>query len=127
KVAGLARELVPALADECRREGLVFVGHLPAEMSVAEASNAGQRGIEHLDGVLAALSGRADRRESWWRRLLVKLHVEDPDNYQLAIHREILAGASPRGTRADSLYALLARNGTWQEPTLSELRDLHRV
>jgi imidazolonepropionase-like amidohydrolase len=132
KVAGLPRELVPALADECRRQGLVFVGHLPTDLSVAEASQAGQRGIEHLDGVLLSLSSRAvelrerERRlDSWWMRLLVRFHLKDADRSRLELHREILASASR--VRAESLYALLIRNRTWQEPTLTELRDLHRV
>lgn len=132
KVAGLRRELVPALADECRRQGLVFVGHLPADMSLAEASQAGQRGVEHLEGALlslsskeAALRKRERRQDSWWMRWLIRLHLVDPDRSRLDVHRDILATAS--AARADSLYALLARRQTWQEPTLSELRDLHRV
>ncbi|HEV8149923.1 MAG TPA: amidohydrolase family protein [Gemmatimonadales bacterium] len=132
KVADLPRELVPALADECRRQGLVFVGHLPTDMSVTEASQAGQRGIEHLDGVLLSLSSQAvelrereRQQDSWWMRLLVRFHLKDADRSRLELHREILASASQ--VQAERLYSLLVRNQTWQEPTLSELRDLHRV
>jgi hypothetical protein len=41
------------------------------------------------------------------------------------VRRDLLATASP--VRAESLYALLVREHTWQVPTLSELRDLYRV
>jgi hypothetical protein len=131
KVTGLPASLVPALADACRREGLSFVGHLPADMSLAAASRAGMRSVEHLDGALFALSEREaellkrERDPGWWTLLLRRLHLVDPDRDRLELHRALLASTS--AVRAESLYALLRRNQTWQVPTLSELRDLHRV
>lgn len=132
KVVGLPASLVPAVVDESRRQGLGVVGHLPEGMSLAEASRAGMRSVEHLDGALFAISDReAELRKreravtGWWTRVLTRLHLADPDALRLGIHRALLASSDT--ARAESLYTLLRRNQTWQVPTLSELRDLHRV
>jgi imidazolonepropionase-like amidohydrolase len=93
------REAYFAIAGECRKRGIVFVGHVPDAIRASEASNAGQKSFEHLIGVFEGSSS-----------------VED----------ELLAG--PKGparfldtydaANEASLIALLAKNGTWQCPTL---------
>src|SRR5262247_3982711 len=52
----LSREAYFGIADEARKQGLSFVGHVPFTVSAAEASDAGQKSIEHLTGVMQALS-----------------------------------------------------------------------
>ena len=53
KVYGrLSRESFFAIADEAKSVGLPFVGHVPRALSVTEASNAGQRSVAHLTGML---------------------------------------------------------------------------
>src|SRR5579862_1119355 len=52
----LSRDAYFALADEARKQGLTFVGHVPYSISAAEASDAGQRSIEHSDGILLGAS-----------------------------------------------------------------------
>ncbi|HWP43973.1 MAG TPA: hypothetical protein VNO14_12095, partial [Blastocatellia bacterium] len=54
----LSREAFFAVAAEARREGLTIAGHVPASVSAAEASDAGQKGMEHLFGILHACSSR---------------------------------------------------------------------
>jgi hypothetical protein len=49
---GLSRSAFYAIADECKGNGIPFVGHTPASVTTAEAAAAGQRSIEHLSGVL---------------------------------------------------------------------------
>jgi imidazolonepropionase-like amidohydrolase len=90
-----------AAADEARKIGIVFAGHVPDKVRATEASNAGQKSIEHLTGVFEGCST-----------------VED----------ELMA--APRGpgrgkflstydpARAKALIALFAKNQTWQVPTL---------
>jgi hypothetical protein len=51
---GLSREILLAIGDEARRQGLPFAGHAPGPPG--EASDAGQRSIEHNTGVLMAPS-----------------------------------------------------------------------
>src|SRR5262249_49510081 len=47
----LPREAYFAIADEAKKQGLPFVGHVPVLVSVHEATRAGQKSIEHLTGV----------------------------------------------------------------------------
>jgi imidazolonepropionase-like amidohydrolase len=49
---GVPRQAYFAIADETKKQGLPFVGHVPAAMTPAEASDAGQRSIEHLSRLL---------------------------------------------------------------------------
>src|SRR5262249_36385768 len=50
----LSREAFLAIADESKKQQLAFAGHVPAAVSAAEASDAGQKSLEHLFGVLPA-------------------------------------------------------------------------
>jgi imidazolonepropionase-like amidohydrolase len=47
----LPRDAYFAIADEAKRQGLTFAGHVPSSVSPAEASDAGQKSIEHLTGI----------------------------------------------------------------------------
>ncbi|HEY6402568.1 MAG TPA: amidohydrolase family protein [Blastocatellia bacterium] len=47
----LPRDAYFAIADEAKRQGLSFAGHVPSSVSPAEASDAGQKSIEHLTGM----------------------------------------------------------------------------
>src|SRR5262249_50402347 len=47
-----------AIADESKKVGIPFAGHVPFGISTAEASDAGQRSIEHLDGVNIGCSAK---------------------------------------------------------------------
>jgi imidazolonepropionase-like amidohydrolase len=42
------RDAYFAIADEAKRQGLPFAGHVPAAVTIAEAVEAGQKSIEHL-------------------------------------------------------------------------------
>ena len=48
----LPRETYYAIADESKKNGLPFVGHVPEVLSLAEVSNAGQRSVEHSGDIL---------------------------------------------------------------------------
>src|SRR5262245_48051889 len=50
----LTRDAFFAIADETRKVGIPFAGHIPQSVTVAEASDAGQKSIEHLTGILMA-------------------------------------------------------------------------
>lgn len=56
----LPRDLYLAIAEEAKKQGIPFVGHVPIAVSAAEASNAGQKSFEHLVGVLPACSTHSD-------------------------------------------------------------------
>jgi len=60
------RDAYFAIADEAKRQGLPFAGHVPAGVTIAEAVEAGQRSIEHLANfrVFTECSGGRDYRPS---------------------------------------------------------------
>jgi imidazolonepropionase-like amidohydrolase len=97
---GLARDSYLAIADTAKARGLPFVGHVPASMTPIEASNLGQKSIEHLEFLPKTC-----------------LALFDPESR--AAHR------TPPGCDAESLDALLrrfAQNGTWLDPTIQSFR-----
>ena len=118
----LPRDAYFAIADESKKEGIPFEGHVPDSISVEEASNAGQRTIEHLTGVLNACSSR----EAELRGLAQETEGQ-PSSARFAgpKHRErqelALGTYSPE--RAEILFGELKKNQTWQCPTLTVLRS----
>src|SRR5215475_3063892 len=60
----LPREAYFGIADEARKQGLPFEGHVPLTVSAAEASDAGQKSIEHLTGVIKALETFSAKQET---------------------------------------------------------------
>jgi hypothetical protein len=56
----LSRESFFAITAEARTQALPVVGHLPYTVKAEEASDAGLRSIEHMDGILWASSNRED-------------------------------------------------------------------
>jgi imidazolonepropionase-like amidohydrolase len=95
----IPREAVFAIADEAKKQGITFVGHVPDSVRASEMSNAGQKSFEHLIGIFEGSSPLED---------------------------EFLKGGKTEGKflstydhkRAEALFALLAKNQTWQCPTL---------
>jgi imidazolonepropionase-like amidohydrolase len=121
----LPREAYFAIADEAKKQGLPFAGHVPDAVSVTEASDAGQKSIEHLTGFLTACSTREEelrkgRDEAWSKTPPGQTF---PDRASLRpLNRLMLDTFSPE--KANALYARFVRNHTWQCPTLTVLRNM---
>ena len=122
----LPRESYFAIAEEAKKLGIPFGGHVPQGVSAEEASDAGQRTFEHLTGVLAACSSRE-------KELLEAAQGDLTDI--LASGKPAFTGPRQRGLRealltsydpdkAAQLFARFKKNGTWQCPTLTVLRSL---
>ncbi|GAB3505281.1 amidohydrolase family protein [Amycolatopsis cihanbeyliensis] len=109
-----------ALAEEARRVGLPFAGHVPDRVSAWTASSTGLDCFEHLFGTFFATS----TKEGELRRRLTSVPVDPEQPWAwMALARELerqsLASHSPR--RAAAFFHHLRRNGTWQSPTLNVL------
>jgi imidazolonepropionase-like amidohydrolase len=63
----LPREAYFGIADEARKQGISFMGHVPFSVSAAEASDAGQKSIEHLTGIFLA---RSDKEKELFARFV---------------------------------------------------------
>jgi hypothetical protein len=95
----IPREAVFAIADEAGKQGISFVGHVPDSVRASEASNAGQKSFEHLIGIFEGSSPLEDQ------------FLKGPKT-----EGQFLSTYDP--ARAAALFALLAKNHTWQCPTL---------
>ena len=118
----LPREAYLAIAQESKRLGIPFAGHVPEAVSPLEASEAGQRSQEHLINILLSCSTREEelRKEriatmndpaiSGQQRML-RLGFPDPeglfDTYDQA--------------KAAALFKTFVKNSTWHAPTLALL------
>ena len=124
---GLSRDSYFAILDEAKKLELPVVGHLPNAISVREASDAGQRSLEH--GI--ALAGGSTAEGEYIKRRL------DQSAFQEALRTKdfalIPAKIARDNTmmldtfsqeRADSTYRLLAKNNTFITPTLVTQRSL---
>jgi len=112
----LPREAYFAIAAEAARQNLPLAGHVPNAVRAAEATDAGQKSIEHLTGVARGCS-RVEREVM--EEMAAAFAARDRNRYGLAESRAI---DTFDGEIAAALFARFVRNGTWQVPTLVELR-----
>jgi imidazolonepropionase-like amidohydrolase len=95
----LTADAAMAAAEEAKKQEIAFEGHVPDAVRAADLSNAGMKSFEHLIGVFEGSS---------------------------PLEGEFLKGGKSEGKflasydaeRAQKLAELLAKNGTWQCPTL---------
>ena len=105
----LSREAYFAIADEAQKQGLVFAGHVTNTVSVAEASDAGQKSQEHLLGILVGCSTRESE--------MMKAVAEKG----LAANIRALVDTYS-GEKCKALYAKFVKNGTYIAPSF--LREM---
>jgi tetratricopeptide (TPR) repeat protein len=127
----LPREAYFAIADESKKLGIPFAGHLPRSIRAIEASNAGQRSIEHLAsgglGILSACSSKEEELYKAREKADEGVSSQQPRTpAQLAAFRtfacEVLKSYDEE--KASALFALFLKNGTWQCPTLIVLKSI---
>lgn len=117
----LPREVYFALAAEARRTSLPFAGHVPVGVSAAEASDSGQRSIEHLGGVTLACSAHGDEVQRAVLRLVTERGYAAAS--ALARREEAERADDFDAARCRALVERFARNETWQVPTLTVLHN----
>jgi len=95
----IPRDAVFAIADEAQKQNIPFEGHVPDSVRASEMSNAGMHSFEHLIGIFEGSSP-----------------LEDEFLKGDKSETKFLASYDP--ARAEALAQLLAKNQTWQCPTL---------
>jgi imidazolonepropionase-like amidohydrolase len=95
----LSPEAIQAVADESRKQEIHFEGHVPDSVRAADMSNAGMYSFEHLIGIFEGSSPLEDEFLKGGKTEAKLLATYDPE-------------------RAANLAAVLAKNQTWQCPTL---------
>jgi tetratricopeptide (TPR) repeat protein len=125
----LPREAYFAIADESKKLGIPFVGHLPSSIRATEASDAGQRSIEHLSseplGILLACSSKEEELYKTREKAFEGVSQQPRTPSQLAAYRSFANKVleSYDDEKASALFALFVKKSTWQCPTLTVLRS----
>jgi imidazolonepropionase-like amidohydrolase len=124
----LPREAYFAIADEANMRGIPFEGHVPELVTAAEASDAGQRSIEHLTRVADACSkeeksidSEMQQQEALFRAPGATM-AQKIDSGKNIIRRNMRVVETFDQATAQSLFATFVKNRTWQCPTLTLLR-----
>ena len=104
----LSPEAYYAIAAEAKNLGIAFAGHVPFSISAADASDAGQKSIEHLTGILETCSTK-------------EAEFQKTREWTPALEEEAWRTYDEQKCRA--LFARFAKNGTWHTPTMA----LHRM
>ena len=121
----LPRDAYFAIAEKCKQENLPFDGHVPSMVTIVEASDAGQRSMEHMYDVLLSCSSRAEE--------LRKIRADFVEQNEGEV-RSLFSGDAPEIMQrafdtydekiAAALFGALKKNRTWQCPTLTVLRNI---
>jgi imidazolonepropionase-like amidohydrolase len=107
--SGVPREAYLAIADESKKLGIAFEGHVPDAIRASEAVAAGQRTFEHLIGIFEA----STPDETAYLKRTYGAGKDTAANKSLA---SFLSRYDP--AREAALIQLLAKNNVWQCPTL---------
>jgi imidazolonepropionase-like amidohydrolase len=107
----LNRESYFAIADEAKKQHISFAGHIPYQILLKEASDAGQRSIEHLTGgstedcKIIAVLAKTDLPEAKASGSPVLPYIE-----------QVMEVCDEE--KAMVLFRNFAENDTWEVPTL---------
>lgn len=119
----LARDVYLAIIDQAKKDGLPVVGHVPESITTMEASNAGQKSIEHLGSILQGCSTIEDEL-----RRMEAAPMPSGGDFSEIPRRIAARGEQMLNTyderKAMQLFARLVKNHTWQVPTLVTKRAL---
>jgi imidazolonepropionase-like amidohydrolase len=117
--SNLSRDSYLAIVDEAKNQHIPFAGHVPFSVSALEASDAGQKSMEHLWGIYLSCSSREEELRS--EMLKGGVNLSGSERIRLELDE---AAASYDENKAAKVFAHLAKNGTWLVPTFSAvLRD----
>jgi hypothetical protein len=113
----LPRNVYFAIAEQAGRKGMPFAGHLPDRIGLTEASEAGQRSLEHDGGIyFACVPGAAALLDSVYA-------TRDPavrGPLEQRLGRLLLDGFD--ADVCARIFRILAENQTWVVPTLAVQR-----
>ena len=110
-----------AIAEECKKLKIDFVGHVPNLVTALEAANAGQKCLEHLTGVLEVASDSSDKYYKVLRAQdagTVKADLGTDTSLLNRIERRKMLVRTFNEEKLKSIAKELAAKHTWICPTL---------
>lgn len=124
KVIQLPREEYFTVAAEAKTDGIPFAGHVPTRVTAVEASNAGQKSIEHI--IYSSLAFDCSSNEDELRKKVLDATARGDGQGVADATDEANRTFSPE--KAAALWSTFRRNGTWVTPTLFSIRvNAHRL
>jgi Amidohydrolase family len=119
----MGRETYFAIVAEARRLRIPIAGQVPEPVTAAEASDAGQRSIDHLERIVLGCSDAESDVVAIKKEIIERLEIQ-PDAESLAQlvpspEETALTLATVNPDRCSALLARLAQNGTAIVPTLN--------
>ncbi|MGH9946790.1 MAG: amidohydrolase family protein [Pyrinomonadaceae bacterium] len=113
----LPRDAYFAIADEAKKLGLHFVGHVPTLITTMEAVYAGQKSIEHLGKIIEDSSNSPEKV-----RAAQAKPIKEGDYFAFTtrfgeVYDTLLATYDVRKARKE--FAAFRKYKTWQAPTLA--------
>ena len=124
----LSRNAYFAIADEANKCRIPFEGHVPESVTAAEASDAGQKSIEHLTRVAdgcskeeKSIDSEMQQQEALFRAPGATM-AQKIDSGKSIIRLNMRVVETFDEATAQSLFALFVKDRTWQCPTLTLLR-----
>jgi imidazolonepropionase-like amidohydrolase len=129
----IPHDIYVAVAEQARADHISFAGHIPPTVLPEEASDLGQRSIEHLGGRFWGLLVGSSKDESavhaeevqMYQDILSALDNKSPPpstNMRAAFTQKLVESYDEN--KASALLARFKKNGTWQCPTLVVLDTL---
>lgn len=115
----ISREVYKAIAQRCKELDFPFCGHTPNVISAEEASQLGQKSIEHLNGIFESASKEEDRIDSLEQLFNRAFELGDISNALMAFTNIMDAYTTGYDEHAlDKLSETLRDNHTFITPTL---------
>jgi imidazolonepropionase-like amidohydrolase len=115
----LSRDAYLAIAERARERRIPFAGHVPASVTAREASDAGQRSLEHVQAVALDCMPSAVARRAEAQALALRLGPTADSTRAARARFEAALLAGPDEAACTALFRRLAANGTWLTPTLA--------
>ncbi len=117
----LSPEQFAQITKIAKEKGFKVTGHVPLSMDVISASNAGLSSMEHMRNLELSCASNAD--ELWQQRLELLKAEKDSAGGALRskihdLQREV-AVKNYDDNKANEILKVLAKNETWQIPTLA--------
>jgi hypothetical protein len=114
--SSIPRDAYFALAEEAKKVGIPFAGHVPEAVTNAEASDAGQRSMEHLINILLDCSVHSDELRAARVAVMTSPIVSGEARLRALAWPDPDDGYSEE--KASALFKKFVENHTWQTPTL---------
>lgn len=114
KIIEVSRENYFAIADESKKDSIPFAGHIPSEVTATEASNAGQKSVEHI--IYSSLAFDCSAQGDELRQKMQEASAKRDTQASADITEQ--ANQTFSAEKAAALWRTFKKNGTWVTPTL---------